>query len=189
MARVSRRIVLILLDRCTRLRLYTRRTGRIVRPSGCWFSSAAPRREALTLRVPERISWIEGAVRLPAEVIEVLKLHSSAPRWAMSAHLRSQKEAIMHRNNRARTATLVLILSLFLSALPALAQPPCGCNYCQRFPDRACTIDGTTTTCLEFLIVALCPAASTDALSSEATFLTTLSAPAPEPAERLSLAD
>lgn len=88
----------------------------------------------------------------------------------------------MFRNNRARTATLAVLLALVFSALPALAAPPCGCNYCQRFPDRACTLDGTATTCLDFLILALCPplpaAASADAESAEAIFLASLSAQA-----------
>lgn len=92
----------------------------------------------------------------------------------------------MFRNHRARTATLAVVLALVFSALPALAAPPCGCNYCQRFPDRACTLDGTATTCLDFLIVALCPpAASAATESTAAEFLATLDAPAPEPAGHL----
>lgn len=84
----------------------------------------------------------------------------------------------------ARISALALIL--FLTSLSAFALPPCGCNYCQRFPDRECRNDGTVITCLEFLIVALCPpvgtATSADALSSETAFLATLSEPAQEPA-------
>lgn len=52
----------------------------------------------------------------------------------------------------------VLALVLFLSSLSAFAVPPCGCKYCQRFPERSCTTGGTVTTCAQFLIVALCPA-------------------------------
>lgn len=60
-----------------------------------------------------------------------------------------------------------LALALSLSALSAFAVPPCGCNYCQRHPEKNCTTGGAVSTCLEFLIVALCPAqASEDAPSS-----------------------
>jgi len=86
----------------------------------------------------------------------------------------------------ARVSALSLVLFLCLSTVAAFAAPPCGCNYCQRFPDRECRIDGTTTTCLEFLIVALCPASapatSADAQSSEASLLAAFSEPTPEPA-------
>lgn len=51
-----------------------------------------------------------------------------------------------------------LALALFLSTLSAFAVPPCGCNYCQRFPERNCATGGAVSTCAEFLIVALCPA-------------------------------
>ena len=51
-----------------------------------------------------------------------------------------------------------LALALSLSALAAWAVPPCGCKYCQRFPERNCVNDGTATTCAQFLTVALCPA-------------------------------
>ena len=93
----------------------------------------------------------------------------------------------MHPTKRARISALVMVLSLFLAALPALAAPPCGCKYCQRHPDKNCTLDGSTTTCLEFLIVALCPPTSTEALSSEESFLAALSAPTQEPAGHLNL--
>lgn len=56
----------------------------------------------------------------------------------------------------ARISALVGVLSL--SALSAFAVPPCGCNYCERFPERNCMTDGNVTTCLQFLSVALCPA-------------------------------
>jgi hypothetical protein len=83
----------------------------------------------------------------------------------------------------ARISALALIL--FLTSLSAFAVPPCGCNYCQRFPEQECrSIDGEEITCLEFLIVALCPAGqaatSTDAMSSEAAFLAALSEPTSE---------
>lgn len=94
----------------------------------------------------------------------------------------------MHRTHRARTAIFVLLLSFVLSALPALAAPPCGCNFCQRFPDRTCTIDGNDQTCLEFLIVALCPARA-EAQSSDETFVASLSAPTQAPAGDLTLAN
>lgn len=84
----------------------------------------------------------------------------------------------------ARISALALVL--FLSALSAFAVPPCGCNYCQRFPDRTCRIDGTATTCIEFLIVALCPplppSTSAEALSSKESLLAALSVPTQEPA-------
>jgi len=90
----------------------------------------------------------------------------------------------------ARISALALVLVLFLSALPALAAPPCNCNFCQRFPDRACNFDGTATTCIDFLIVGLCqplPAAlSADAPSSNEAFFAALSEqPAQAPAGRL----
>lgn len=96
----------------------------------------------------------------------------------------------MNPTKLARISALALVL--FLSAVSAFAVPPCGCNFCQRFPDRECTIDGADMTCLEFLIVALCPpvppaATSADALSSETAFLTALSEPAQKPVECLSL--
>jgi hypothetical protein len=82
----------------------------------------------------------------------------------------------------ARVSVLALIL--FLTSLSAFAAPPCGCNYCQRFPERECRSDGAVITCLEFLIVALCPpvdkATSADAPISEADFLASLSEPAAE---------
>jgi hypothetical protein len=89
--------------------------------------------------------------------------------------------------NPAKLARIsVLALVLFLTALSAFAEPPCRCNFCQRFPERNCTIDGAATTCLEFLIVALCPplppASSTDALSAEEPFLAVLSGTTQEPA-------
>lgn len=101
-----------------------------------------------------------------------------------TAHREVQEEVIMHRTKLARISALALLL--FLPSLAAFAEPPCGCNYCQRFPERSCAIDGTVTTCAEFLIVALCPAAPTatsaDALSSEDSFLAALSGPTQEPA-------
>lgn len=90
----------------------------------------------------------------------------------------------MNVTKLARISAVALIL--FLTALSAIALPPCGCNYCQRFPDRECRNDGTVITCLEFLIVALCPplppATSTEIPSSEAAFLASLSGTAQEPA-------
>lgn len=90
----------------------------------------------------------------------------------------------MNPTKLARISVLALVL--FLSALSAFAEPPCGCNFCQRFPERNCTIDGTDTTCAQFLIVALCPArtaaASADALSSEESLFAALSGPTQEPA-------
>jgi hypothetical protein len=94
------------------------------------------------------------------------------------------KEVTMNLTKLARISALALVL--FLSALSAFAEPPCGCNYCQRFPERTCTTDGTVTTCAQFLTVALCPAApaatSADALSSEASFFAAISGPTQEPA-------
>jgi hypothetical protein len=94
----------------------------------------------------------------------------------------------MHRTKLARVTALALVLFLSATAF-AFAQPRCGCNLCQRVPERTCTIDGTTTTCLEFLIVALCPplppASSANALSSEESFLAALSGPTQEPAGSL----
>lgn len=94
----------------------------------------------------------------------------------------------MNPTKLARISALALVL--FLSSLSAFAEPPCGCNYCQRFPDRACTIDGADTTCAEFLIVALCPPlpppTSADALSSEESFFAALSGPTQAPAGCLS---
>lgn len=94
----------------------------------------------------------------------------------------------MHRNKLARISALALVLFFF--SLSAFAAPPCGCDYCQRFPDRECRIDGNTTTCLEFLIVALCPAdstaASADAPGSEESFFAALSGTTQEPAGCLS---
>lgn len=92
----------------------------------------------------------------------------------------------MNPTKLARISALALIL--FLSALSAFAVPPCGCNYCQRFPERNCVNDGTVTTCAEFLIVALCPATkSADALSSEESFFAAVSEPTQEPAVCLNL--
>lgn len=99
----------------------------------------------------------------------------------------------MQFTKRTRISALALLVLLALSALPSFAEPPCRCNICQRHPDKDCRLDGTSTTCLEFLIVALClplpPARTVDTLSSEQAFLATLSAPTQAPAERLSLAD
>ena len=91
----------------------------------------------------------------------------------------------MHPTKLVRITALALVV-LFLSSLSALAVPPCGCKYCQRFPEKNCTTDGTVTTCLQFLIVALCPAASsaasTNAQSSEESFFAALAGPTQEPA-------
>lgn len=86
----------------------------------------------------------------------------------------------------ARISALALVL--FLSAVSAFAVPPCGCNYCQRFPERNCTTDGTVTTCAQFLTVALCPAAPTAASAdtSEEPFFAALSGSTQEPARCLS---
>ena len=88
----------------------------------------------------------------------------------------------MNLTKLARVSVLALIL--FLTSLSAFALPPCGCNYCQRFPDRECRSDGTVITCIEFLIVALCPpvdqATSADAPISKADFLASLAEPAAE---------
>ena len=89
-------------------------------------------------------------------------------------------------NPTLRTRISALVLLLVLSAIPALAVPPCSCNYCQRFPDRTCTLDGADTTCLDFLIVAICPASSAAAPSSKEVFLATLSGqPTQQPARCL----
>ena len=47
----------------------------------------------------------------------------------------------MNPTKLARISALALIL--FLSTVSAFAVPPCGCNYCQRFPERNCVIDGS----------------------------------------------
>lgn len=92
----------------------------------------------------------------------------------------------MNMSRPARITALALIL-VFVASLSAFAQAPCGCRYCQRFPEKECRIEGTTITCLDFLIVALCPpvgsATSADALSSEESFLAALAEPTQEPAE------
>ena len=98
----------------------------------------------------------------------------------------------MNPSKLARISALALVL--FLSSLSAFAEPPCGCNFCQRFPERNCTIDGTDTTCAQFLTVALCPpapppATSENALSSEESFLAAISGPAQQPAGCLSPAN
>lgn len=88
----------------------------------------------------------------------------------------------MNLSKLARISALALIL--FLTSLSAFAQPPCGCNYCQDFPERECRSGGVRMTCTDFLMVALCPAGepatSADALSSEEAFLASLSEPAAE---------
>lgn len=90
----------------------------------------------------------------------------------------------MNPTKLARISALALVLSLF--ALSAFAVPPCGCTYCQRFPEKECATGGTVTTCAQFLTVALCPpsaaATSADAPSSEESFFAALSGPAQEPA-------
>lgn len=90
----------------------------------------------------------------------------------------------MYQTKLARVSALALILFLALSTAAAFAAPPCGCKFCQKHPEKNCRIDGTTTTCLEFLIVALCPpvSAAAEAPSSEETFLATLAAPEQDPA-------
>jgi hypothetical protein len=98
----------------------------------------------------------------------------------------------MNPTKLARISALTLVLFLFLSALPVFAAARCSCNFCQRFPERNCNNDGTTITCLEFLAVALCPAAATatsaDVPSSKEAFLAALSREAtPEPAGGLNL--
>jgi hypothetical protein len=98
----------------------------------------------------------------------------------------------MQKSKLARISALALVLSLFLPALPAFAVPPCGCNYCQRFPQANCSNDGAVITCLEFLAVALCqpvqPATSADAPSSKEAFLAALSGqPTQQPAGGLNL--
>lgn len=85
----------------------------------------------------------------------------------------------------ARVSALALILFL-ITSLSAFAVPRCGCTLCQRVPERDCRNDGTVITCLEFLIVALCPplpppATSAEVPGSEAAFLASLSEPAQEP--------
>ncbi len=90
----------------------------------------------------------------------------------------------MNKSKLARISALALIL--FLTSLSAFAQPPCGCDYCQEFPERECRSGNVRMTCADFLIVALCPAGETavsaDAPGSEAAFLAALSRPAQEPA-------
>lgn len=54
-----------------------------------------------------------------------------------------------------------LVLSLILTAVavPAYAARACSCDFCQQVPSNVpCVLDGATTTCGAFLIVALCPA-------------------------------
>lgn len=87
-------------------------------------------------------------------------------------------------NQLARISALALALSLF--SLSAFAAPPCGCKYCQRFPERTCITDGTATTCAQFLTVALCPAdlAATSAdTPDEESFFAALSGSTQEPAQ------
>lgn len=51
-----------------------------------------------------------------------------------------------------------LSLAVAAATLPAFASRPCGCNYCmQNPPATPCSLNGTETTCGDFLIVALCP--------------------------------
>lgn len=84
----------------------------------------------------------------------------------------------------ARISTLVL--ALFLTSVAAFAQRPCGCTFCQANPEEACRNDGVTTTCAQFLTVALCPAGAAGAAAtsadSEAAFLATFSEPTQAPA-------
>lgn len=86
----------------------------------------------------------------------------------------------MYPTKLARISALALVLFFF--SLSAFAVPPCGCNYCQRFPERDCNDNGTDITCLQFLSVALCQANSADTQSSEESFLASLSGPTQEPA-------
>jgi hypothetical protein len=63
----------------------------------------------------------------------------------------------MNLSKLARVLGLSLIVAA--SALPASAARSCGCDFCQRVPSHVpCNLEGRTT-CGEFLIVALCPAA------------------------------
>ena len=89
----------------------------------------------------------------------------------------------------ARISTLVL--ALFLTSIAAFAQRPCGCTFCQANPEEACRNDGVTTTCAQFLTVALCPAgaAGAAATSAETPFLATFSEPTQAPAACLALAN
>lgn len=53
-----------------------------------------------------------------------------------------------------------LALSLIVAAttLPAFALRPCSCKFClNNDPTTPCRLDGQNETCLDFLIVALCP--------------------------------
>lgn len=90
---------------------------------------------------------------------------------------RNVKELPVNLTKLARISALILVF--FLTSIAAFAQAPCGCNYCQRFPDRECSIDGTSMNCLEFLAVALCPpvgqASSTEIPVSQEAFLASLS--------------
>jgi hypothetical protein len=122
------------------------------------------------------------AVREPGLTLKVIHINLCGPVGAVL--LTAIQEGVsVNLTKLARISTLALIL--FLTSLSAFAQPPCGCNYCQEFPERECRSGGVRITCADFLIVALCPAGetatSTDALSSEAAFLASLSEPASEP--------
>ena len=113
------------------------------------------------------------------------------PRWAVVQLTANLKGVLVNLTKLARISALTLVL--FLTSIAAFAQQ-CGCTYCQRFPDRDCTIEGTRTTCLEFLAVALCPpvgqASVTEPPSSEEAFLASLSGTAQQaPAGCVSLSN
>jgi hypothetical protein len=61
----------------------------------------------------------------------------------------------MNLTKLARIVGLSLIVAV--TALPAFAERPCGCNYCSQVsPTTACNFSGTHTTCGDFLAVTLC---------------------------------
>lgn len=93
----------------------------------------------------------------------------------------------MNPTKLARISALALVL--FLSALSASAVQPCGCDYCQSFPEQNCGVGDRVRTCAQFLMVAFCPSpspASAEAASSEESFLADLSGPTQEPVGCLS---
>lgn len=58
---------------------------------------------------------------------------------------------------RKLTRFLALSLLVAATALPASAARRCSCDFCLNAPpDTRCNFNGPST-CLEFLIVALCP--------------------------------
>lgn len=53
---------------------------------------------------------------------------------------------------------LALSLIVAATALPAEAVRRCSCKFClNNDPATPCRFEGQTRTCLDFLIVALCP--------------------------------